>query len=147
MYHMTLSGRPVALYLRSLTAGIVTAVLLVTSWTFIDGVRAGCATQNCLIPLGAQVSVAFSLSLIYAVLFTAICVPAWLTLETLGMPNGWSAALMGFTFPLTYWVATNLPGVSDVFDLFVSGLPYAVSGLVAALVCLATSKGLMRGTS
>ena len=125
----------------------MTAVLLVTSWTLIDGVQAGCATQSCLVPLEAQVSVAFSLSLIYAVLFTAICVPAWLTLEKLGVANGWSAALMGFALPLAYWVVTNLPGVSGVFDLLISGLPYAFSGLVAALVCLATSNRLMRSTS
>lgn len=125
----------------------MTAVLLVTSWTLIDGIRAGCATQNCLIPLGTQVSVAFSLSLIYAILFAAIGVPAWLALEKFGMANGWNAALMGFALPLAYWAAINFPGVSGVFALLVSGLPYAISGLVAALVCLATSNRLMRSTS
>ena len=54
---------------------------------------------------------------------------------------------MGFALPLAYWVVTNLPGVSGVFGLLVSGLPYAVSGLVAAVVCLGTSNRLMRSPS
>ena len=125
----------------------MTAVSLVTIWTFMDGVWAGCATQNCLIPLGVQVSIALTLAPIYAVLFTAICVPIWLTLAKLDIANGWSAALMGFALPLAYWVVTNLSGVSGVVALLVSGLPYAVSGLVAALVCLATSNRLLKSTS
>jgi len=140
---MTQNGRPAASYFLSLTAGVGTAVLLVTAWTLIEGVSAGCATQNCLIPLDLQVSVAFTLSLIYAILFIAICVPTWLVLGRFNLANSWSAALMGFTLPLAYWVITNLPGASGVTGLLVGGLPYAISGLVAALVCRATGERLL----
>jgi hypothetical protein len=142
---MATTRLPFVLYLRCLTAGVVTAVMLVTSWTLVEGIWAGCARQNCLIPLGAQVSVAFSLSLIDAVIIAACCVPVWLMLAKNRLANIWTAALLGFIFPLSYWAITNLPGQSGRTWLLVSGLPYAFSGLVAALVCWRTGDGAKRG--
>lgn len=123
--------------LRGIAGGIVMAVALVTGWTLLEGLRAGCATRDCLVPLSDQVSIAFSMSLGCAMILTACGVPVWLTLKRFGWSNIYSTAFLGFLLPLAFWTPLGLSPRSSLADVAISGVPYAACGLLSALACWA----------
>lgn len=119
--------------LRAHAIGVGTAVSLVTAYTFLNAVLAGCAVHNCLVPLSAQVELAFLLSLFYALVLSVCVTPIWITLDRIGLANFWSAFAIGFFAPATLWTLMNLDGHASVWSLIFDGLPYALCGGAAGL--------------
>ena len=128
----------VALNARALGAGVLTAVLLVAGYTYIDGWRRAFAMHadgnRLLVPVNDQVCISVWMSLICSVIIAACCSPFWLWLEKRRLASGLTAVILGFAATMLCWLTIDEAGGGEIGRFIVEGLPYAISGAVAGLV-------------
>ena len=122
------------LRLRALSLGVITAVLLVTAFTFVSTSAASSDGAHLVVPLEAEVAFAAWLSAIYALVLAALCAPIWMLLVKRGRDTAVLAATLGFVAPLALWILINLNGYAPLGDMLVRGLPYGVCGAAAGLI-------------
>ncbi|WP_442678205.1 hypothetical protein ACSBM8_11760 [Sphingomonas sp. ASY06-1R] len=127
-----------ALNVRALAAGLITGALLVAAYTFASGLIAARTSYGSgaelFIPIKVQIGLAIWFSGIYGTIIVAICAPIWLLFRKIGYTSGVLALILGFTAPVTLWIAININGNWSLLDLAKGGLPYGFSGSGAGLV-------------
>ena len=121
----------IAAIFKAFMAAVLTASTLTAVYTLCEGLLAGCATGNCLMPLGTGVQIAFMLSIIYASCIAVCTAPIWVVLQRLQLGGYRSAMALGFLGTIILWLLTNTSSSFGTFSVLRSGLPYALCGAVA----------------
>jgi hypothetical protein len=118
---------------KALAFGILVGVALVIAWVAaqwkMDDLAVGGAEM--LLDLRSRITFAGPYALFVAIPLAIPCAPLWLVLERYRLTSAFTAAGLGFTAVLAYWILDN-SGV-PAWPMLTSGLPFALCGAAAGL--------------